>query len=118
MKKILVFFLGHLLDDIRSRLSAMQAAATLFIIPAQDYVLNRPTNSKLTDAYLAEQISSVPNMNNIGRLPSIGMVHLGMTIRLTNTVEAPEAVTDSTAHLSTGASREALVDNEATGSWS
>ena len=38
-------------------------------------------------------------MNNTGRLPSIGMVHLGMTIRLTNTVEAPEAVTDSTGEV-------------------
>jgi hypothetical protein len=84
---------------IRSRLSAVQAAATLFVVPAKDYVLNRPQNSKLTDAYLAEQIASVPNMNNTGRLPSIGMVHLGMTIRLTNTVEAPEAVTDSTGEV-------------------
>ena len=84
---------------IRSRLSAAQAGATLFIIPAKDYVLNRLQNSRLTDAHLAEQIASVPNMNNTGRLPSIGMVHLGMTIRLTNTVEAPEAVTDSTGEV-------------------
>ena len=84
---------------IRSRLSAVQAAATLFIVPAKDYVLNRPQNSKLTDAYVAEQIISVPNMNNTGRLPSIAMIHLGMTIRLTNTVEAPEAVTDSTGEI-------------------
>ena len=80
---------------IRSRLSAAQAAATLYVIPAQDYVLNRPENVNLTDAYLAEQIASVPNMNSSGRPPSIAMIHLGMTIRLTNTVEAPEAVTDS-----------------------
>ena len=38
-------------------------------------------------------------MNNTGRLPSIGLVHLGMTIRLTNTVETPEAVTDSTGEV-------------------
>jgi hypothetical protein len=84
---------------IRSRLSAVHAAATLFIVPAKDYVLNRPQNPRLTDAYLAEQIASVPNMNNTGRLPSIAMLHLGMTIRLTNTVEAPEAVTDSTGEI-------------------
>ena len=35
-------------------------------------------------------------MNNTGRLPSIAMIHIGMEIRLTNTVETPEAVTDST----------------------
>ncbi len=48
---------------------------------------------------MAEVISSVPNMNNTGRLPSIGLVHLGMIIRLTNTVEAPEAITDSTGEV-------------------
>ena len=49
-----------------------------------------------TASYVSEQIASVPNMNNTGRLPSIALVHIGMEIRLTNTVEAPEAVTDST----------------------
>ncbi len=83
---------------IRSRLSAVHAAATLFIT-LQGLKLNRPQNPRLTDVYLAEQISSVPNMNNTGRLPSIGMLHLGMIIRLTNTVEAPEAVTDSTGEV-------------------
>ncbi len=48
---------------------------------------------------MAEVISSVPNMNNTGRLPSIGLVHLGMLIRLTNTVAAPEAVTNSTGEV-------------------
>ena len=38
----------------------------------------------------------VPNMNNTGRLPSIAMIHIGMEMRLTVTVEAPEAVVDST----------------------
>ena len=84
---------------IRSRLSAVKATATLFIVPAKDYILNCPLNPRLTDAYLAEVISSIPNMNNTGRLPSIGLVHLGMIIRLTNTVEAPEAVTDSTGEV-------------------
>ena len=41
----------------------------------------------------------MPNMNNTGRLPSIALLHLGMIIRLTNTVEAPEAVTDSTGEV-------------------
>ena len=37
---------------IRSRLSAVTAAATLFIVPAQDFVLNLPQNPNLTDAYI------------------------------------------------------------------
>ena len=45
---------------------------------------------------MAEQIASVLNMNNTGRLPSIAMIHIGVAVRLTNTVGPPEAVTDST----------------------
>ena len=81
---------------IRSRLSALEHNATLYFIPAKDYLLNRPFDRNLTDKFLAEQIAGVPNMNNTGRLPSIAMIHTGMEVRLTNTVETPEAVTDST----------------------
>ena len=81
---------------IRSRLSAVHASAQLYLIPAQDFVMNKPLDVRLTDAYLAEQIASIPSMNSTGRLPSIAMVHIGMHVRLTNTVEPPEAVTDST----------------------
>ena len=84
---------------IRSRLSAVKAAATLYIVPAKNYILNRPHNQRFTDEYLAETISSVPNMNTTGRLPSIGLLHLGMIVRLTNTVETPEAVTDSVGEI-------------------
>ena len=81
---------------IRSRLSATHAGATLYFIPAQDYVLNHPGNARLTNAHIAEHIAAVPNMNTTGRLPAIAMLHLGMVVRLTTTVEAPEAVTDAT----------------------
>ena len=81
---------------IRSRLSAQNAGATLYIVPAEDHVLNLEAGSALSDTYVSEQIASVPNMNNTGRLPSIALIHIGMEIRLTNTVEAPEVVTDST----------------------
>ncbi len=81
---------------IRSRLSAQQAGATLYIIPAEDHVLDRPYKSTLKDSYLAEEILRVPNMNNTGRLPGIAMIHIGMEVRLTVTVEAPDAVVDST----------------------
>ena len=81
---------------IRSRLSAKHSGATLYFIPAQDYVLNRPANSRLGNAYIAEQIARIQSMNTTARLPSIAMIHTGMIVRLTNTVESPEAVTDST----------------------
>ena len=38
-------------------------------------------------------------MNTTGRLPSIALLHIGMIVRLTNTVESPEAVTDSTGEI-------------------
>ena len=81
-------------QPIRSRLSAQRSATTLYIMPAEDYVLNRPFN--MSPEHIAEEILRVPNMNNTGRLPSIAMIHIGMEMRLTVTVEAPEAVVDST----------------------
>ena len=81
---------------IRSRLSATRAGTPLYFIPAQDYVLNRPDNSRLTNAHMAKHITAFPNMNITGRLPGIAMLHVGMLVRLTMTVEAPEAVTDAT----------------------
>ena len=79
---------------LRSRLSAQHAGATLFLIPAEDHVLDRPY--ALKKEAIAEQILRVPNMNNTGRLPGIAMVHVDMEIRLTVTVEQPDAVVDST----------------------
>ena len=84
---------------LRSKLSAQAAAATLYFVPAQNFVMNRPQNPRMTNAYIAEKIAAVPNMNATGRLPSIAMLHLGMAVRLTNTVEAPEAVTDATGRV-------------------
>ena len=81
---------------IRSRLSATHAGTPLSFIPAQDYVLNRPDNSRLTNAHMAKHIAAFPNMNTTGRLPAIAMLHVGMVVRLTLTVEGPEAVTDAT----------------------
>ena len=81
---------------IRSRLSATRAGATLYFIPAQDYVLNRPPNPRVTNAHIAEHVAAVPNMNTTGRMPAIALLHVGMVVRLTITVEAPEAVTDAT----------------------
>lgn len=79
---------------IRSRCSAQKSETTLYIIPAEDYVLDRPYECK--PEHLAEEILRTPNMNNTGRLPGLAMVHIGMEIRLTQTVEAPDAVVDST----------------------
>ena len=79
---------------IRSRMSAERSEAILYLIPAEDYVLDRPYHA--SQALIAEEIKRQPNMNSTGRLPSIAMLHNGMEVRLTEQVEPPHAVNDST----------------------
>ena len=60
--------------------------------------IHRSGYSLMTAEFQAHRCSA-PKMNNTSTLISIAMVHLGMTVRLTNTVEAPEAGTDSTSEV-------------------
>ena len=69
--------------------------ATLYFNPAQVYVLDRPSNLRITNTHFAEHVAAVPNMNTTGRMPAIAMLHVGMVVRLAITVETPEAVTDA-----------------------
>ena len=43
-----------------------------------------------------EQLLRHPNTNTTGRLPSFGMFHIGMRMRLLQSVEPPEGVVDAT----------------------
>ena len=81
---------------IRSKLSASEAQATLYFIPALDTVLNRPDDSKITDADMAKCVAAFPNMNHTGKLPAIAMLHIGMRVRLTHKLVPPDAVPDTT----------------------
>ena len=78
---------------IRSRASAQYHKTTLYLIPAEDYVLDRPYG--WDKQRLAEEIMRTPNMNTTARLPAVAMIHIGMEMRLTTTVEAPDAVVDT-----------------------
>ena len=78
---------------IRSSASAQHHKTILYIIPAEDYVLDRPYG--WDKQRLAEEIMRTPNMNNTARLPAVAMIHIGMEMRLTTTVEAPDALVDT-----------------------
>ena len=60
--------------------------------------IHRSGYSLMTAEFQAHRCSA-PKMNNTSTLISIAMVQLGMTVHLTNTVEAPGAVTDSTGEV-------------------
>ena len=82
-------------QSIRSHASARAACKTLYLIQAEDHILNRPPHSISVEA-TTEAIFRHPNMNDTGLLPNICMLHLGMQARLTLTVEPLVAVPDAT----------------------
>ena len=89
---------------IRSVFSARKARATLFVIQAEDDLLNPWTELQNLPAPLkaetqrrvGEAALRHPNMNETGRMPGFAMIHMGMQVRLTQTIEQPDAVVDST----------------------
>ena len=82
---------------MRSTLSARAAKATLFIVQAEDQIMNPwPTLRKdQVRQSVGEQLLRHPNMNKTGRMPGFAMFHVGMRARLTQSVEPPEAVVDA-----------------------
>ena len=79
---------------IRSKLSARLAETTLYLIQTEDHILNRPFNLPVKTA--SEAVLRHPNMNDTGRMPGVALLHVGMKVRLTVTIEAPHFVIDST----------------------
>ena len=84
-------------QSIRSRASAEAARATLYMMQAEDYILDRPFSVRHEDA--TQAVLRHPNMNDTGRLPGIGLIHVGMKVRLTVTIEPPFAVVDATGEV-------------------
>ena len=81
--------------SIRSHASARAACKTLYLIQAEDHILNRPPPSISVEA-ATETILRHPNMNDADRLPRICILHIGMRARLALTVEPLVAVPDAT----------------------
>ena len=84
---------------IRSKLSARTAKAALFIVQAEDEIVNPWPELRYDQQVrqsVGEQLLRHPNVNTTGRLPSFAMFHIGMEVRLTQSVEPPEGVVDAT----------------------
>ena len=83
---------------IRSKLSARKAKAVLFIVQAEDEIVNPWPELRRDEVRrsIGEQLLRHPNMNQTGSLPSFAMFHSGMRMRLVQTVEPPEGVVDAT----------------------
>ena len=86
---------------IRSKLSARRAKAVLFIVQAEDEIVN--PWSELRHEQVRKSVGELllrhPNMNTTGRLPGFAMFHIGMQVRLTQSVEPPEGVVDVTGEV-------------------
>jgi len=83
---------------IRSKLSARATKATLYVVQAEDEIVNPwpELDNGQTRKIVGEQLLRLPNMNTTGRLPGFAMFHIGMRVRLTQPVEPPDAVVDAT----------------------
>ena len=83
---------------IRSKLSARKAKAVLFIVHAEDEIVNPWSELRRDEVRknVGEQLLRHPIMNTTGRLPGFGMFHIGMRMRLIQSVEPPEGVVDAT----------------------
>ena len=76
---------------VRSFESAKASGRTLYATRAVDVVQNV---SRGQAAAVAEALLSHTNMNDTGRLPHFGLYHVGMEVRLTQTLAAPHVVVD------------------------
>ena len=67
----------------RSMLSACTCKAVLFVVQAEDEVVNpwHGLHSKAERNHVAEQLLRHANMNQTGRLPGFAMLHVGMDVR-------------------------------------
>ena len=91
---------------MRSNLSARKAKRTLFLAQAEDEVVSLSLEvqgdapeAEQARKHVGEQLLRHPNMNDTGRLPSFAMFHIGMQVRLTQSVEPPEGVVDATGEI-------------------
>ena len=76
---------------VRSFESAKACGRTLYATRAMDVVQNV---SRGQAAAVAEALLAHTNMNDTGRLPHFGLYHVGMEVRLTQTLAAPHVVVD------------------------
>ena len=83
-----------MVHTLKAFLSARHHEAVLFLVQAEDAVLNLPFDVPPLQA--TQAILRHANMNDTGRMPGVALLHVGMEVRLTVTVEPPHCVVDCT----------------------
>ena len=79
-----------------ARASAQQAHDTLYYIPARDWVERAAVVQAGAESRkeLERDLLGVPQLSKTGRLPGFALLHQGMRVRLTTTLDPPWAVQD------------------------
>ena len=80
---------------VEARESARAAKKTLYYIQAVDVCTN-PLGSEVNEAKLYQAFLQVSSLTQTKRLPAFCLLHIGMEVRLTTTLEVPYAVKDVT----------------------
>ena len=83
--------------SVEARESARIAQKTLFYIQAVDLPVNLGAASDTDTQKLYHAFLRVSSLTKTKRLPAFSLLHVGMEVRLTTTLEMPYAVQDATA---------------------
>ena len=85
----------------RSILSARNCKAVLFIVQVEDEIQNpwHTLRREKERTHVSTELLRCPNMNTTGRLTGFALLHVGMEVGLTQTVEPPDGVVDATGNL-------------------
>jgi hypothetical protein len=82
---------------VEARESARKAQKTLFYIQAVDALVNTEIRSEEKAQKLYHALLQVSSLTKTKRLPAFCLLHVGMEVRLTTTLDMPYAVQDATA---------------------
>ena len=80
-----------------ARDSARLAQKTLFYVQAVDVITNYSASCPQQSRDLFRSLLQVPSLTKTKRLPAFCLLHVGMEVRLTTTLDQPYAVQDATA---------------------
>ena len=82
---------------VDARDSARLAQKTLFYVQAVDVITNYSASCPEQSRDLFRSLLQVPSLTKTKRLPAFCLLHVGMEVRLTTTLDQPYAVQDATA---------------------
>ena len=82
---------------VNARDSARLAQKTLVYVQAVDVITNYSPSCPAQSRDLFRSLLQVPSLTKTKRLPAFCLLHVGMEMRLTTTLDQPYAVQDATA---------------------